>query len=165
MTDLVIRELQDLDVPAAARLLSQAFTRSSADNRANLYKELRKSDMHVVVGAFKEDQLVGVAKSLFQRVLDNGECEICLYGVTADPAMRGQGVGKSMLAVLEEHSASKWLGHNNEGYFMLVDGSKKTCPQSSFYEDQGYAARTALATNEGDPVLYKPAPSLKAPKF
>lgn len=153
MTTFEVKPLTARDVPDAARLLARAFNRASADNRADLYKELRKGEIHTVVAAYRDNALVGVARSVFERVLPDGSCEICVYGVTADSKTRGQGVGKAMLAELEKMSIDKWLGQN-EGYFVLVDASKKTFPGSTFYEDQGYVSRGGARAG-GDPVLYK----------
>ncbi|MBU6474973.1 MAG: GNAT family N-acetyltransferase [Alphaproteobacteria bacterium] len=153
----VIVPLREAHVPAAARLIAEAFNTAAADERKSLAGSFNAAvaPRAFTFAALESENVVGVIR-LMSYGVPQGWGDVALFSIfqfAVDPARRGRGVGHALMRHAEDFAAAV-LARGQNGCITLLDETKRGRPDSRFYEKQGYAS-DAGRVEEGLPVLYK----------
>ncbi|MCL2856448.1 MAG: GNAT family N-acetyltransferase [Oscillospiraceae bacterium] len=106
---MTIRDLQTQDIPALAELYRQFWgDDSDVAKMKNKFAELRARNDYILLCAIEEDNVCGSVMGIVCEEL-YGDCLpfLLLENMVVDGTSRREGVGKALLARLEELAKSK----------------------------------------------------------
>ncbi len=133
-----IRPMAEDDVPALAQLYRQFWGEESdlAAMRAQ-FRRVTAAGSHLLLSAVLDGRLVGSVMGVVCEEL-YGPCRpfLVVENMIVDAAYRGRGVGKALLAALEQRAADRGCG---QAILVTEAGRLDAC---AFYAAAGYGDRT-----------------------
>jgi GNAT superfamily N-acetyltransferase len=128
----VIRRAVPADVERLAALSSELGYPVTADEMGRRLADLLARDGEIVlVAELEPGQVVGWVHGSEQRLLESGRrCE--LLGLVVDPRQRGRGVGRRLVAGVEQWARARGLEQ------MAVRSNVSRAESHPFYEHLGY---------------------------
>jgi [ribosomal protein S18]-alanine N-acetyltransferase len=133
-SQIAIRPGIPADLPSLAAIENEAFASDRLSQRA-LARHLRSRTALVLVAAAAAGTVVGYALLLFRR-----EATVArLYSLAVDPAARGRGLARRLIAAAEEAASSRGAR------VLRLEVGVDNAPAIRLYEELGYRcfARTA----------------------
>lgn len=140
--EITIRQARERDVPAMVALLGELFSleqdfHSDPQRQRRGLERLMAADSATVQVAVADGRVVGMATvQAVVSTAEGGEAGV-VEDVVVDPACRGRGVGRALLASLEQWADRRGLTRLQ----LLAD--RDNHPALGFYENLGWS-RTKL---------------------
>jgi len=120
------------DVPALTRLSNQlGYPASEAVTQARLEILLSESEHALLVAESEEGKVVGWVHGLVRKLLIH-DVHIEIGGLVVDEAYRGRGIGRKLLAEIEDWAKAKGI----QAVFLRSNIVREEAHQ--FYEKAGY---------------------------
>ncbi len=107
MSDVDVRPARDDDAPAVAELLGHlGYPASAKEIPARLARLRARGDAETLV-AVVDGRVVGLATVHARDVLHHAHPVVQLTALVVPPEMRGRGVGRTLVAVVEQWAAAR----------------------------------------------------------
>jgi len=132
MGAMIVRLIDEKDVPAATILLGQLGYPMSEAEAARRLGQVRRSDGHRVWVAEDEGRVVGLLHGFFRPALEKPP-EVVVEALVVDASRRSQGIGEALMQVAE-----RWARESGSATVSLYSGAQRAAAHR-FYHRLGYA--------------------------
>lgn len=147
MQPLIIRPMMEQDIPAAARVLADAFNSCAARNQEQLAQKPAPGMLVQAFVAVRGGNVIGMS------LCEKNKSAISIQLLAVDSTARKQGVGRKLMAHTEKFIARNWI-QDAAADVVIEDLTKRSNRMSRYYENMGYKEWFGIS-DASCPLLYK----------
>lgn len=134
--EIVIREADEADVPALARLMAELGYPIAVEEMRNRYLKIKSLDAHHTVVAAADGRVVGMAGVYLGYYYEKSGAHARVLALVVDESFRSHGVGAKLLEYVET-----WAKEHGAASVGLNSGRQRQAAHR-FYRRHGYQDKT-----------------------